>query len=247
MAKKDYVGINGVARKINARYVGVNNVARKVKKGYIGVGGVARLFFQAATTWKRYAVVTNYTYSLSKSSTESVNPGSSNISKTISNVAAIGSVTSTSTSTFSKYPAAFLNTSTGVVTLTGTGLSVGDKIQSQYADSANNNFETYQRGYVLLTTNKIMEINGWQGTDYYGEEYSRKPYVTITSYSGGTLKLSFYHGYLRGVSAKYSIIAHDVVSSVSSRTKGSYIDTVEAEDGTYPDNGIQGNYWYVKQ
>lgn len=28
--------------------------------------------------------------------------------------------------------------------------------------------------------------------------------------------------------------------------KGAYIDTIQAEDGTYPNNGISGNYWYVK-
>lgn len=27
---------------------------------------------------------------------------------------------------------------------------------------------------------------------------------------------------------------------------GNYIDTVYAEDGTYPDNGIKNGYWYIK-
>lgn len=38
MAKKLYIGVNGIARKVKKMYVGVGNVARKVKKGYIGVG-----------------------------------------------------------------------------------------------------------------------------------------------------------------------------------------------------------------
>lgn len=45
MAKKAYVGVSNVARKVKKMYVGINGVARKVKKGYIGVNGVARLFF----------------------------------------------------------------------------------------------------------------------------------------------------------------------------------------------------------
>lgn len=45
MAKKMYVGVSGVARKVKKIYVGVSGKARKVKKGYIGVGGKARLFF----------------------------------------------------------------------------------------------------------------------------------------------------------------------------------------------------------
>ena len=45
MAKKAYVGVSNVARKVKKIYIGVNDVARKVKRGYIGVNGVARLFF----------------------------------------------------------------------------------------------------------------------------------------------------------------------------------------------------------
>ena len=45
MAKKMYIGVNNVARKVKKQYLGVDGKARKVKKGYIGVGGVARPFF----------------------------------------------------------------------------------------------------------------------------------------------------------------------------------------------------------
>ncbi len=40
-----YIGVNGVARKVKKDYIGVGGVARKVKSGYIGVDGVARKFF----------------------------------------------------------------------------------------------------------------------------------------------------------------------------------------------------------
>lgn len=33
---------------------------------------------------------------------------------------------------------------------------------------------------------------------------------------------------------------------LASRTRGSYVNTVLAKDGQYPDNGISGSYWYVK-
>ena len=45
MAKKMYLGVDGIARKIKKGYIGVDGIARKVKKGYIGVGGMARLFW----------------------------------------------------------------------------------------------------------------------------------------------------------------------------------------------------------
>ena len=45
MATGQYIGVNGVARKVVSPYVGVDGVARNVKNGYVGVDGVARLFF----------------------------------------------------------------------------------------------------------------------------------------------------------------------------------------------------------
>lgn len=42
-----YVGVSGVARKVNKIYIGVGGVARKVKKAYVGVGGVARLVYSS--------------------------------------------------------------------------------------------------------------------------------------------------------------------------------------------------------
>lgn len=45
MATGQYIGVNGVARKVTTPYVGVEGIARKVTNGYVGVDGVARLFF----------------------------------------------------------------------------------------------------------------------------------------------------------------------------------------------------------
>lgn len=42
MAKKAYIGVGGVARKVKKGYIGVGSAARKIKKAYIGIGGVAR-------------------------------------------------------------------------------------------------------------------------------------------------------------------------------------------------------------
>lgn len=45
MAKKAYIGVDGIARKAKKIYCGVDGVARKVKKAYVGIGGVARPCF----------------------------------------------------------------------------------------------------------------------------------------------------------------------------------------------------------
>ena len=44
MAKAQYFGVGGVARKVKSISFGIGNVARNVKSGYFGVGGVARQF-----------------------------------------------------------------------------------------------------------------------------------------------------------------------------------------------------------
>lgn len=45
MAKKTYIGVSNVARRVKKIYTGVGGIARNVKKGYIGVNGIARMFF----------------------------------------------------------------------------------------------------------------------------------------------------------------------------------------------------------
>lgn len=40
-----YIGVSGVARKIDKIYIGVSGVARQVKKAYVGVGGVGWLWY----------------------------------------------------------------------------------------------------------------------------------------------------------------------------------------------------------
>jgi len=48
MAKKAYIGVEGIARKIKKGYIGVDEIARKIKKAYIGIGGVARPCFSSS-------------------------------------------------------------------------------------------------------------------------------------------------------------------------------------------------------
>ena len=45
MAKGEYIGVSGNAKKVKKIYIGVGGKAKKVKKAYIGVGGKAKLFY----------------------------------------------------------------------------------------------------------------------------------------------------------------------------------------------------------
>lgn len=48
MAKGEYIGVSGKAKKVKKMYVGIGGKAKKVKKAYIGVGGKAKLFWSGA-------------------------------------------------------------------------------------------------------------------------------------------------------------------------------------------------------
>ena len=56
MAKAQYIGIDGVARKVVKDYIGVEGVARNVTKSYVGVDGVARQCFESTSgvKWEKY-------------------------------------------------------------------------------------------------------------------------------------------------------------------------------------------------
>lgn len=41
-------------------------------------------------------------------------------------------------------------------------------------------------------------------------------------------------------------ITYANVEVVTKKVKGSLVKTITAEEGTYPDNGISGDYWYIK-
>lgn len=41
-------------------------------------------------------------------------------------------------------------------------------------------------------------------------------------------------------------ISYANVKIVTKKVKGSLVKTIIAEEGTYPDDGISGDYWYIK-
>lgn len=58
MAKKAYVGVNGISKNVKNIYVGVNGVPKKVVKGYVGVNGVAKLFWTSKPDYQMDVSVT---------------------------------------------------------------------------------------------------------------------------------------------------------------------------------------------
>lgn len=50
MSKNAYVGVSGVARRVDGMCIGVANIARKVVAGYVGVNDIARQFYPQASS-----------------------------------------------------------------------------------------------------------------------------------------------------------------------------------------------------
>lgn len=81
------------------------------------------------------------------------------------------------------------------------------------------------------------------------------------SYPGGTGKIAGYY-YRESLTRMIEVVNYvfqgsdntryfrskRLTRSVTGYTRGSYVDTILAEDGTYPDNGRVGtSYWYIKR
>lgn len=67
-----YIGVDGVGRKVKSEYIGVDGVARKITHGYVGVSGVAREFYGKRFVWNKYAVAYTPIYE-TRYSTQRVN------------------------------------------------------------------------------------------------------------------------------------------------------------------------------
>ena len=61
-----FIGVSGIARKVNPPHVGVSGVARKISDGYVGVNEIARKFFPDVFTWNKYSVKTKVKYTCEK-------------------------------------------------------------------------------------------------------------------------------------------------------------------------------------
>lgn len=69
---------------------------------------------------------------------------------------------------------------------------------------------------------------------YNVSHYSRNAFPDNGPFDNGD---NFYYP------GKYWFVYYGLVTN---KSRGSYVDTIQAEDGTYPDNGASGSYWYVK-
>ena len=159
MAKKAYVGVNNVARKVSKMYVGVGGIARKVKKAYVGVGGVARLFFQKGMDFNKIQITTRV-------------PLDETASATNSNYVLIGGGETRTQSSTSTQPNltvdAFDNnlTRTACTDLSGMrSLRGGSSENYAMLASLNSNINIYNNSLSKQTISTTLDQNGTPGGD----------------------------------------------------------------------------------
>ena len=229
MAKAVYLGDN-TSRKVKKIYEG-NGTAQKIKKGYIGdSSGKARLFYTSGYQWQRYSI--NYIEQFSTDDNENSAP-------------------------FRTY----LSNETDVYVMYATSIKFITSGTPSYAPPDSK---------IDIVNPTSHRIYGNPDTTLSLRTYQSPTGVYYIVYSGRWM--GFELGYLKGVyklgpdssqfdiwaenadpglvvrgataSAYGGVVLHKVYAAP---TQGSYIGIVESDNpSAYPDNGVSGNYWYVR-
>lgn len=114
------------------------------------------------------------------------------------------------------------NSTNGQYSFTGTGTTRAITLQYLCFQRSGSNWYNIIGGLVILNA--------------YKNELWDTAYLTVgTNYNGVNVE-SYDVSCKRRKSSKY----------VSSKTCGEYVDTIFADEGSYPDDGISGSYWYVR-
>lgn len=134
----------------------------------------------------------------------------------------------------------------------------------KYNADSNTGYENYQEGTLIYqgVTNEPAQNTGYTLgsfydttpflTYYYSGEItetvnsSNQSSLLATSYTNTTRNVMYMLYIQDGLSGVQVYTRQDTCDSYTYYTRGSYIETLVAEDGTYPDDGKSGSYWYVK-
>lgn len=135
---------------------------------------------------------------------------------------------------------------------------------NKYQADSNTGYENYQEGsleYQGVTSSPAtntgytlgsfydttpFSVYYWAGeiSETVGDGYNSSSLLS-PSYSN-TSRTVMYYLYDSGNDNVQVYRRIDTCDSYTYYTQGSYIETLVAEDGTYPDDGKSGSYWYVK-
>lgn len=234
MARGFYLGIDGVAREGSEIYAGVSGVARKVVKAYASVNGVAQQVWPRYA-WKRYSLTDLITYHWDKYNAVSTTKYTG---KAIISYYG-GTMTVSWSPTYSRNDPPRITTKSWDNCVSGTwnGWDPPGQWVGQGVNLSRNRY------YVT----NIADASGSNVKLTYSRVASAE---TVTTYSKGDV----YQGQVSstnqnaypgsGASGGAWYIA---AASTSEKVQGDFIDVVYGDEGEYPDNGILGDYWYVKE
>lgn len=234
-----YVTIDGVQHALSGEKVVIDGVTRGVIEAYANVDGVwyPMQTLETPTVWKRYTLADETAYKLSTGGVTvdyySESPdtceengcnlcGSSNLSISDYEDAWSG---------YDTYAYASLNESTGVVTFSGkdsSRMSGYDLISKAQPDASG--VERFLTNVSSVAVN-VQSVLGGTPADV--------AYYTYTTYYSGD-------DYAHICVSKYRVVRESY--KTGNKVCGTYVDTVQSfDDSAYPDNGQQGDYWYIKQ
>ena len=245
MAKGLYIG-NENAKKVKKIYLGDSN-SRKVKKGYIGVGNIAKLFYSSGRIWKKYTTNETLTYIWKR-----YRITASYTYKDFEDGDFLCRATGTMTSEH-----CYTDTATSLTVYnTGRTPYFGGFSQHEYTEGISID------GYVAASSGlpKIVYKSRGEGelvyrwfrsssaaqSGIYANGAYRKYTATINEVDAGTVSSSNESEYPNnGDSGNYHYVFDHTNTEYS---QGEFIENIEADPGTYPENGRHTDgYWYVLQ
>lgn len=221
MAEQILFGVDGVARNVTSPYIGVDGVARCVSNGFVGVDEIARQFY-AGEVWQRYSVNSTTRYSESDGSKRTVRAGY---------VTSMGSYTgqTIAVSTTGYYKGGYkFDTSTGYYTLISPRY-----IKSSTGEAGCQGYEDFYFMISNSTGTGTSMYHFW--SDDAGGDGRLKMYISTTT-SHSTLQILLWAQDEDGDGVEF-YYRKKSRSSNTTYSKGSYIDTISAPAGTYPNNG----------
>ena len=225
MSKGIYIG-NSNAKKVKKMYLG-NGTSRKVKKGYIGVGNTARLFYSSGYVWKKYNTTEKNIYYWDRyqalSSWDYSQYNRPNLGwRRFPNTVKCYAQTTREHCRVYNYDASPDIQDNGII----RSLALGDLLRGTTESTADN----FHSGTCLISNYR------------YDEDEDTLYLQVVPTPDSRNVEEIQYMDYCTFVSGS----RWEGYNFYKSNTRGNYIDEVSStSSGSYPLNGVSGNYWYV--
>ena len=248
MAKNQYVGVNNVARKVKQPYIGVNNVARKVKSGYVGVNGVARQYYESVVyhTWKRYNF-TNITFTHINFNFRYNGYHFHKKFSWASNYSPMTTIFSVGNNAYLGNHGYIDNPLTLKADYTLSFASIGDinTMSTSYLRHSDNTY--HDDKYIMPNDNYILNNTNYGGLEYIfipGWRFAGDAhYYDINS----VREYPLYYPDISYCTAISREDDGDDMTWIGINESNNYIGEITAPAGTYPDCGLSGGIFYIKQ